>query len=185
MKQITNEQELIECAIDIWNKIKRKSRGIKENVLLRLGSARFVAYLTRGYSFSENSASTYATGTISSLRATDVSSAIQRLERTLESLNLNGLAKELGITKEGVQRLIWLLGDARSTRNGSGQYSRETISRVKSALLEERILKQTTILLDSQLSLMKKELEPTNQHWRVKDYGTSGMVEPFVNSATV
>ena len=117
---------------------------------------------------------------IGTSKNTEESSVTKKHNNVSKPLNLNGLANTLGITKEGVTRLIWLLEDARSIKDGSGQYSSETISLVKNALLKERILKQTTSLLDSPLSWTKKESQHTSKQWRVKDYGIKTMDAPFV-----
>lgn len=127
----------------------------------------------------------YAPGIIGTLKSMAGFFQTKKQRGISKLLNLNGLANELGITKEGVIRLIWLLEDARSTNNGSEVYSSETILRVKNALLKERILKQTTTRLDSPLLWMKKESQPTSRRWCVKDYGIKIMVEPYVKSATV
>lgn len=105
---------------------------------------------------------------------------MKRLVKNLKLHNQNGLAEKLGITKGGVSRLIWLLDDVRNTKNGSGQFSSEMISLVRDALLKERILKQTTSLLDMQPSLTKNESQPTNKQWRVSGYGMKVMDAPYV-----
>lgn len=120
------------------------------------------------------------TGTSKSLEEYFLMKNVKKISKLL---NLNGLANDLGITKEGVTRLIWLLDDVRNTKHGSEAYSSETISLVKNALLKERILKQTTTLLDLQPSLTKNESQPTSKEWTVKDYGIKTMEGHFVESA--
>lgn len=166
----------------LWVVEKAKLLGIKGSVLNRLENVMLVELLTREFLWPKSMDSMSVTSTIGTLKATDVFLAEKNLNKILKQLNLNGLAKELGITKEGVQRLIWLLGDVQNIRNGSGIYSSETILLVKNALQKERILKQTITPLDSQLLWMKKESLPTNRRWRVNDYGIKTMDGHFVGS---
>lgn len=167
-----------------WYYLRGLYRGIKENVLLRLEIAKVVDALADASSERSLSGSTYVTGTHTTSKSTGESLLIRKLNRTLKPLNLDGLANDLGITREGVTRLIWLLGDARDTNNGLERYSKETIIRVKNALYEERILKQTTTPLDFQPSWTKSELLLTKKQWRASVYGIQRMVERSVVNAT-
>ena len=168
----------------LWLSKKVQSLGIKGKYITHANDVMLVALMVKTYSNPKNTTSSFATSTIGNLKSTDILSAMRKLEKNLEHLNLSGLANSLGTTKEGVQRLIWLLEDARNTNNGSEVYSSETISLVRNALLKERILKQTTILLDSPLSWTKKESLPTSRQWKMNDYGIKTMDEPFVVNVT-
>lgn len=170
--------------IHIWHIQKDTYRGIKASVLHLCESVMLVIHPTNESSLLRNTESTYATSTTSILKSTDVFLAIKKLEKILEQRNLNGLEKSLGITKEGVMRLIWLLEGVRHTRNGSGVYSSETISLVKSALLKERILKQTTFRYDFQQLWTKKKSQPTKRRWLVNGYGIRKMDAHSVVNAT-
>lgn len=186
---LNNAQDAIKQAIGRLISFPKRATikvwyGIKENVLRRLEVAWLVGDLTAVFSKRKSSASTYAINTITTLRSMDISLATKKLENSLKHHSLNGLANELGITKEGAQRLIWLFADARDTNNGSEKYSEKTILLVKNALFAERILKQTTIQFASPLLWMKNELPPTKWQWRVNDYGIKKMAEPFVGNAT-
>jgi hypothetical protein len=161
--------------------IRQWFRGIKENVLRQYENVRLARLLTDVYSSTTGTSS--ATATTTTFDATAVSSAIQKLAADSEHLSQSGLAADLGITREGVQRLIWLCADAQDTSNGSKTYSEETITRVKNALYAERILKQTTFRFASPQSLMKNELLPTKQQWRVNGYGISPTVARSVVNA--
>lgn len=109
---------------------------------------------------------------------------MRKSKKISEPLNLDGLANVLGITKGGVTRLIWLLEDVQNTKDGSGQYSSETISLARNALLKERILKQTTFPLDTPPLLKKNELQLTKEQWHVSDYGIKVMDAPYVGGVT-
>lgn len=172
------------ATIVIWLSLKDIFRGIKEKIGNLAESVIFVIAIQKYISI-KLSKPLYVASTTGTLKNTDVSLQMKKVVQTLKYLNLDGLANKLGITKEGVTRLIWLLGDARNTNNGSEPYSSEMILLVKNALLKERILKQTTFLLDSQPSLMKKESQHTSKHWNVKDYGIQRMVAHSVVNAIV
>lgn len=160
---------------EIWLNIKALFRGIKVSLSHLYGNAkRAVSQIGRFFS-GKNSASTYAVGTIGTLESSDILLVIKKLEQVLENPSLNGLAKDLGITKEGVLRLIWSLGGVQNIKDGSGAYSSEMISLVRNAVLKERISRQTISLLDLQPSLMKEESQLTNKQWRVNVYGTKIM----------
>lgn len=169
----------------LWLIKKAQSLGIKVSVLHRLENALLVDYLTRESISTKNTVTTSATNTTGILKSTDIFLAIQKLNKSLDNRNLNGLAKRLGITKEGVQRLIWLLGDVQNTRNGLGLSLSEMISLVRNAVLRERILKQTTTLLNTRLSLMKKELQLTRKQLIVPAYGIQKTGERYVGNAIV
>lgn len=189
MKKLTSAEDAIEQAIEGLIAFPKRATikvwyGIKVSGLRLYGVVKRVVDRIRGYSNQENMASTYAISTITTLQPMDVFLAIKKLEKNLEHLNLSGLANDLGITKEGVMRLIWLCADARNINNGSEPFSSEMISLVKNAVLRERILKLTTIPLDSQRLWMKKESEPTKMQWRVNGYGIQKMGAHYVGSAT-
>jgi hypothetical protein len=156
-------------------------RGIREKLLQYQKSVIFVIKLAVGFISIKDSVTTYATDTPTNLKYTDILSVMKKLEDTSE---INLLARELGITKEGVHRLIWLLGDVQNIKDGSGQYSSETISLVKNALLRERILRQTTIQLNFQPLWINTKLQPTNKHWIANNYGMKIMEGHFVASVT-
>src|SRR3990167_1435892 len=120
--------------IVLWLLQKVRFLGIKVGVLQQLESAIFARVLLRSISTGNSTLSSAEDTTGTSLNMAGFSQ-MKKLVKNLELPNLNGLAKELGITKEGVQRLIWLLGDVRNTKDGSGAYSSETISLVRSAVL--------------------------------------------------
>ncbi len=181
-KSIEGLKELPRYAtIVIWLNIKAIYRGTKVKGLNLLENAMHVVGLTPVYSLHESSTTQSAINTTGTLNYMVVSSLRKKLKQTP---NVHSLAKDLGITKEGVHRLIWLLGDVRNTKNGSGQYSSETISLVRSALQKERILKQTTSQFATPLSLTKNESQLTNKDWGVKGYGISTMGEHYVVNAT-
>lgn len=136
------------------------------------------------FSNRKSTVSTSVTVTTGTLRCTDISYLMKRLNSDLSLLNPSGLADTLGITKEGATRLIWLCVDARNTSNGSSKYSAETILRARNALYVERILKQTTSPYALLPSWMKKELPPTKQPWYPTAYGIRTMVAPYVVNAT-
>lgn len=168
----------------IWLHQKAQYLGIKESVLNRLENVMLAAILAHASSLVKSTTTMSAINTTGISNSMDISLAIQRLQKNLKQLNLDGLAKSLGIIKESVTRLIWLLGDVRNTSNGSGLYSSEMTSLVRNAVLKERILKQTITPLDFQSSWTKKESEPTSKQWRVNDYGIKKMEGHFVGSVT-
>lgn len=170
--------------IRLWRSLKEIYLGIKEDVSLRLEVAKVVASLTTGYPERSLITSTSVTDTDGTLRSSAVCSAMQKLMNDYEHLNLNGLAEDLGITKEGVQRLIWLCADASDIKGGSRKYSPEMITHVRNALYAERILKQTTFRLASLQSWTKKELPLTKLQWLAPDYGIRTMGVPSVVNAT-
>ena len=172
------------ATIVLWLCQKAQFLGIKVNALHRLENAMLVVCLMHEFTITQNLGSTLATGTTGILKSTDISLAIKKVNKILEHRSLSGLANDLGITKEGVQRLIWLLGDAQNTRNGSELSSSKMTSLVRNAILRERILKLTTIQFDLQPLLTKKELTPTSEQWRVNAYGIKRMGEPYVGNVT-
>lgn len=170
------------ATILLWILLKDTFRGIKESVLNRYEDAIFARAFQKSIS-TQNLESSSVVSTIGMLKNMDVSYLITKLRKDLELHNLDGLARELGITKEGVRRLIWSLGAVLGTKNGSEIYSSETILLVKNALQKERILKQTITLLDFQPLLTKKILVPMNKQWRVNGYGIKVMDAPCVVNA--
>lgn len=182
--------EAIKLAIEkgvklgLWVTKKVQFLGIKGNVLHRLENAMLVIYLTNESFITGSSAITLATGTSTNLKNSDVFLTIQKLKAISDDPNQNGLAKHLGITREGVQRLIWSLEGALNISNGSELSSLEMTSLVRNAVLKERILKQTTTLLNTQLSLTKKELKPTSRLWIVPAYGIQKMEGHYVGNVT-
>lgn len=170
--------------IVLWLNKKARLLGIRESVMHHLESVMLVALLTKEFSKHESMGSTYVTATTTNLLSTEVFSQMNRLEKTLQHLNLSGLANRLGITKEGVTRLIWWLEGVLATRSGSERYSQEMITLVGNALLEERILKQTITQLDLQPLLTKKESQLTKQHLIAYGYGIQKMDAHYVVSAT-
>lgn len=162
-----------------------KRPGIRVSVLRRFGLALRADAQVEGLHDISHSTLTSATATDTTSKLTAASLARMKQELSSIELDLNGLADDLQITKEAVQRLIWLLDDARDTNNGLERYSPETITHVKNALYAERILKRITIQPALQPSWMKSELPATNRQWRVNDYGIRPMAAPSVVNATV
>jgi len=173
------------ATIVLWLHLKGISRGIRGSELRRFVGVELAKRRAKEYFATTNMTSTSATDTTCNLKLTDIRSAIKKLDKDLERLNLDGLAKDLGITKEGAMRLIWLFADVRNTKDGSGKYSKETISLVKNAVLEERILKLTTIPSGFQPLLTKKKLRPTSKHWKMHGYGIRKMDERSAVNVTV
>lgn len=168
----------------IWYAVIGLSRGIKVSELRLYASARLVLREVAECSEIANTTSTSATATPTTFDATAVFSAIQRLKTDYGLLNLDGLANDLGITKADVTTLIKLCADAPVTRDGSRQYSPETITLVKNALFAARISKQTTSQYALPPSWMKNELSVTSKQWPRSAYGMSRMAAPSVVNVT-
>jgi hypothetical protein len=168
---MNNTQQIIQDAIEKCE----KNHGTKEYKRNLLELVRYVARKVKGFFTIKKQAVSYATSTTSNSTNTVDFSAMKKLMQDLESHNLSGLANELGITKEGVHRLIKLLDGVPLTKNGSGQYSSETISLVRDAIQKERILKQTTIQFASPRLWTKTKSQPTSKHWKMNAYGTKVM----------
>lgn len=178
---MTHTQQIIQDAIEGGYD---KNHGTKEYKRNPLELVRYVVRKVRRFFTTRKQTDWSAINTTCTTADTVNLSQLKKLVSDLESRNLNGLANELGITKEGVHRLIKLLDGVQHTKNGSGQYSSETISLVKDAVLKERILKQTTIQFASPQLWTKIKSQPTSKHWKMNAYGMKVTDAPCVVNVT-